>query len=67
MFLIAIRPLHDKFGGSMSMDGKIQLILNLCKKYFGGRSIPIVIDAGSVNVGDFLVKSALAASGVGPR
>ena len=42
------------------MNGKMQLILNFSKKISGSRSIPVVIDACSINISDFLIKSALA-------
>ncbi len=56
MVFAAVRPLHDEFGGSVAVDRKVQFILYLCKKGFGGRGILVVIHAGGINIGNFLLK-----------
>jgi len=56
MVFAAIRPLHDEFGGSLAVNRKVQFVLNLCKKSFGGRGIPVVIHTGGVNIGNLLIK-----------
>ena len=56
MVFAAVRPLHDKFGGSVAMNCKMQLILHLCKKGFGGRGILVVIHDGGINIGNLLIK-----------
>ena len=54
-----IGPLHNQFGGSMSVNSIMQFVLYFCKKLPCGRRIGIVIHAGCVNICDFLIKTSL--------
>ncbi len=46
----------------MPVNGIMQLVLNLGKEFPGGWRFLVVIHAGGIDVGDFLVETSLAES-----
>jgi len=49
----------DELGGSVAVDGVVELVLNGGEEALGGRGVLVVVDAGGVDVGDFLVEATL--------
>ena len=43
----------------MAVDGVVELVLNGGEEALGGRGVLVVVDAGGVDVGDFLVEATL--------
>lgn len=59
-----ICPGFDDFGGGLPVDGVMNLVLDSRKEALRQRSVLVVVDAGGVDVGDLLVKPALAGADV---
>ena len=62
MLLLCIGSLDNQFGGSVTMDCIVHLVLNLLEKDTGSWRIRIVVDGSSVNISNLLVEATFAKS-----
>lgn len=60
MGLPAVGTLMNKLRCSLTVDGVMQLVLHLGKEGFTGRGVLVVVHAGCVDIGDFLVEAPFA-------
>ena len=58
MLFLCIGSIHDQFCGSMTMYGIVHFVLDFFKEQFCGRSITVIVNCSSINIGKFLIKTA---------
>ena len=49
----------DELGGSVAVDGVVELVLDGGEEALGGGCVLVVVDAGGVDIGDLLVEAAI--------
>ena len=54
----------NQFGGRLAVNGVMDLVLHRSEKILGERMVGVVIHAGCVDIGNFLIKAPLAGADV---